>query len=291
MTTVSLNEDLFCSVLDEVIGQLNQYRTKELIDFTFRLRLVNMYANQRLEPLTCRFLNIPSHDDLLRILEASVPNSSKHEWINISGDPRHSVVIFDGFLKHYKRSSALKRLVLDLRQLGPRALETPTRFATCPASVKELGILSSFSQTHARVSLFLNSFLWNGSDLKLAFCGIPSYSGLVVPGGHGILALYLDETTEMYDIRLLLKFSAQFREMCLVRLVFSDGILASELRPFKRELLSIAHDKLVFEELSAVSQHPYDRSLDWFSDRVLDGTIWTVPGAPLEPRIVSGIAN
>ncbi|KZO91699.1 hypothetical protein CALVIDRAFT_602056 [Calocera viscosa TUFC12733] len=277
MTPVSLNPDLFSHVLDEVIGQLNLYRTKDLIDYAFRLRLVNQYANQRLERLTCRYLNIPTYDDLINIIAAGVPNYSKHEWINICGDRRYSSAIFtDGFLKFYTHSTALKRLVLDLRGLDADELDSNTRFSTCPGSVQELGILASFDQTHSRISLFMNSFLWNGNNLKLAFCGIPTYSGLVTPGGHATLALFLDETTDLYDVRLLSRFAGQFRQMCVVRLAFSDNIPSSNLHDLKRELVSILNNRLILEELlpEARCQH----SLNWFADRVLNGTIWSTPG-------------
>ncbi|KZO91694.1 hypothetical protein CALVIDRAFT_337145 [Calocera viscosa TUFC12733] len=65
-----------------------------------------------------------------------------------------------------------------------------------------------------------------------------------------------------------------------IRLAFGEQLSRSQIQALKQATQPTATDPaFIFEEL-LVDPH-YERAVDWFADRIQDGTIWTMPGRPI----------
>ncbi|EJT96637.1 hypothetical protein DACRYDRAFT_112587 [Dacryopinax primogenitus] len=277
MTTTTLNPDIFQLVLDVVRGKKGQWQTVSDIFLSRNLRLVNRNANARLKDLPSRHIRIPNTNELIHVMEWGIrgmPNYDDYEVMHIIADKKGYAELYESMFVMLNDCRHLKMLVIDMRSFDVDELEERTRFAQCPNSISQLGFLTS--GPIQGMNFFLDSFLGNGPHVKLAICWVPVASIFTRPRALYIqLAMFIDETVEVWNITLFKSFLRQFPAGGWVRIVYGEREDESEL-PYLREAMA-KDDTPPLITIEDLQPHPALGSrLRWFSKHTLDGTIWDV---------------
>ncbi|KZO91690.1 hypothetical protein CALVIDRAFT_557996 [Calocera viscosa TUFC12733] len=281
MTAVVLNHDIFAMVLDEVIDRLDLYRTKELIDLAYTLRRVNQYADERLETISRLFLDIQSTDALFRLIRADVTNYDQHQSLVLRFNPYHSPINCERLLQLCATHDALRRIVLDIRLDNLRDINNPPWEWKMPASVHELAVIEGARWRHGQDCLdWVDSFFDNPDSLRLAACRVPHIDFFDRPNlATGIFLLSNSRyDSDARELRSLATFSIWPEESVgVIRLIFSEDLSSTRRQKLMGAVqYTVTNAAYIFEELTVDVR--YNCALDWFADRIQDGTLWTLKG-------------
>ncbi|KZO91693.1 hypothetical protein CALVIDRAFT_602051 [Calocera viscosa TUFC12733] len=288
MSSVTLNHDIFLLVLDEVLGRLNLYRTKEWIDLAYILRRVNHCADDRLTTISRRYLDIPSADALQRLIRSGVPNHPVHESLTLSFYPSQSLRDWTTLTRLHSMYGTLRKVVFDLRLAD---LDTSRRtldsWRGLSGTVEALGIIEKSQPRYWDYALRRSArlFLQNSSrSLRFATCDPSDLSSLELNtwNSHTITILLQSPgfASGVGELLKLGRLEGPVMRPNTIRLAFGEDLSRSEILGLKLSAQPTATDPaFIFEEL-AVDPH-YERAIDWFADRIQDGTIWTMPGRPI----------
>ncbi|KZO91691.1 hypothetical protein CALVIDRAFT_568003 [Calocera viscosa TUFC12733] len=292
MNAATLNADILALVLDEVSDALTLYPTKQLFELAHTLRRVNRYANHRLEAAT-RFLCIPSRKALIHLMMSGFypPNSLQTFHFHI--DPRCVPAYFNALTHSIQNGrSALKRLIVNLRQDTSQELKLGTPMYPLPGMIKDIAVIGRADRDPAAsLIIHLLSDRWDQERTRLAFWGVPE---LVYPSPSDLesspldhytrprllrtdanVVLFLDNSTLPSDSTYIMNNIARVDRL---RLIFAEDVRKEQIWRMQKCLPEWILNR-------TIQLYPTPRSgqcsMDWFAERIQDGTIWTMEGAPL----------
>ncbi|KZT54304.1 hypothetical protein CALCODRAFT_18059 [Calocera cornea HHB12733] len=296
MSTVILNNDVFGLVLDEILDQLNIRREKDIIDLAHMLRRVNQYADGRLKTDARPYLDIHSPAALLRLRNAGAPAHDGIESLTIRFHPCTFPISYEYLREIHTASPRLRKLVVDLRLADASTLKWKGRhaFTEVLPVVEELAVIIGSLCTQWTV--YDDVELWSLKSMpayppapRLALCGLVHWLRFLGATDNQCISMICLLTTATFKadhsfLSSLTQMQCKDSAECqTIRLVFGDDLSYQQLQELKeaaqRHERRQLRPRFVFEELAVDCR--YHRAIDWFADRIQDGTIWNMTGRPI----------